>query len=69
MTRFLAGAIGLILIAAVALLLGWIGANETFIWISIIGSAAAAVLIALAFAQGRALTTSTPKKPRRKKAR
>lgn len=53
MTRLLAGAIGLILVAAVALILGWLGANETFIWISIAGSVGAAICLALAFQRGR----------------
>lgn len=53
MTRLLGGAIGLIVLSAVALVLGWLGANETFIWISILASAGAAVCLALAFQRGR----------------
>ncbi len=58
MTRLLAGAIALILLSAGALLLGWLGANETFIWISILASVGAAVCLALALQRGRSLARS-----------
>ncbi len=53
MTRLLGGAIGLIVLSALTLVLGWLGANETFIWISIASSVGAAVCLALAFQRGR----------------
>lgn len=64
MTRLLAGAIGLILLSAVTLIIGWLGANETFIWISILTSAGAAVCLALAFQQGRELARRSRPRPK-----
>lgn len=43
----------MIVLSALTLVLGWLGANETFIWISIAASVGAAVCLALAFQRGR----------------
>ncbi len=49
MTYLIAGSIMLILVSAVTLVLGWIGANESLIWGSIFASVGAAVCLALAY--------------------
>jgi hypothetical protein len=49
MTYLIAGSILLILASAVSLGLGWVGANETLIWVSILASVGAAVCLALAY--------------------
>jgi len=53
LTGLIAGSIGLIVLSAVALVFGWIGANETFIYVSIASSVGAAVTLALAFGKSR----------------
>ena len=49
MTLLLGGSILLIAGSGVALVLGWLNANEGFIWTSIAATAGAAVLLALAY--------------------
>ncbi len=56
MTGLIAGSIGLIVVSAVALFFGWIDANETLIWTSVVASVGAAVCLALAY--GRARTSN-----------
>ena len=49
----LAGSIALIAVSAVALVLGWLNANESYIWSSIGATAASFVLLVLAFVRSR----------------
>ena len=53
MTLLLGGSVLLIGGSAVALVLGWLNANETYIWTSIGATAAAAVLLVVAFLRSR----------------
>ena len=53
MTGLIAGSIGLIVVSAVALVFGWIGASEALIYVSILCSIGAAVALALAFYKSR----------------
>lgn len=53
MTGLIAGSIGLIVLSAVALVFGWLGASETLIYLSIAASVGAAVTLALAFGKSR----------------
>lgn len=63
MTYLLSGAIGLILLSAAVLVLGWAGSNATLIWISVLASVGAAVCLALAYYKSR----SAPLEGSRKK--
>lgn len=49
MTYLIGGSILLILASAGALGFGWVGANETLIWVSILCSIGAALALALAY--------------------
>lgn len=53
MTGLIAGSIGLIVVSALALVFGWIGASEALIYVSILCSIGAAVTLALAFYKSR----------------
>lgn len=53
MTYLIAGSILAIVLSAVFLILGWVGANETLIYLSIAASVAAAVCLALAYSRSR----------------
>ena len=55
-TIMIAGSIILIVASAVALVLGWVGANETLIWVSIAASVGAAVCLALAYYRSKTPT-------------
>ncbi|MDQ4143893.1 MAG: hypothetical protein M3198_09165 [Actinomycetota bacterium] len=59
MTLMLAGSILLIAGSAVALVMGWMNANESYIWTSIGATVGAAVLLAVAFFRSRALQPAT----------
>lgn len=52
-TLLLGGSILLIAGSALALVVGWVDANETYIWTSIAATAGAAILLALAFFRSR----------------
>lgn len=54
MTLMLGGSILLIAGSAVALVMGWINAEETYIWTSIAATAVAGVLLVLAYFRSRA---------------
>lgn len=64
MTALIAGSIAAILISAGTLVFGWLGANESLIWTSIVASVTAAVLLALAYARSRS-PRGTPSPPPR----
>lgn len=49
MTSLILGSIVLIVVSAIALVAGWIGSNESLIWVSVIASVGAAVCLALAY--------------------
>lgn len=53
MTGLILGSIGLIVVSAIALVAGWVGSNETLIWLSVIASVGAAVALALAYYRSR----------------
>ena len=53
MTALVGGSVILISLAAVALGLGWLGVEPAFVWVSIVSSIAAAVLLALGYARAR----------------
>src|SRR5688572_20253433 len=53
MTLLLGGTVLLIAGSAVALVLGWLNANEGFIWASIVATAVAAGLLIVAFFRSR----------------
>lgn len=53
MTSLIFGSISLIVVSAIALVAGWIGSNESLIWISVIASVGAAVSLALAYYRSR----------------
>lgn len=59
-TLFVAGSILLIALSAIALVVGWLNANESWIWTSIGATAGAAVLLVLAyFRSGRVPVVAT----------
>jgi hypothetical protein len=53
MTAFLGGSILLIGVSAVALVMGWLNANETYIWTSIASTGLAGILLAIAYARSK----------------
>lgn len=53
MTLLIGASVLLIAASAIALVAGWVSANESLIWTSIISSVAAAVALALAFFRSR----------------
>ena len=65
MTLLLAGSILLIAGSAVALVVGWIDANETYIWTSIAATAGAALLLVLAFFRSRSQAAAAAPEPSR----
>ena len=64
MTGLIAGAILLIVLSAATLIFGWVGSNETLIWISIAGSVGSAVCLALAYYRSKQ-ETSRPRRSSR----
>ena len=64
MTGLIAGAILLIVLSAVTLIFGWVGSNETLIWISIAGSVGSAVCLALAYYRSKQETSRPRRSPR-----
>lgn len=60
MTLLLGGSILLIAGSAVALVMGWLNAEETYIWGSIAATAAAAALLFIAFFRSRATAPPVP---------
>ena len=54
MTALIGGSLLLIVVAAVALTTGWMGANEPLIWTSIVASVAAAVMLSLGYYRSKA---------------
>lgn len=65
MTALIAGSILLIVASAVALVLGWVGSNETLVWTSVIASVGAAVCLALAYYRSRTRPVRPNAPPRR----
>jgi hypothetical protein len=57
-TWLIAGSVVFIAASATALVLGWLGANETFVWLSIFSSVGSAVCLALAYYRSRAEAAS-----------
>ncbi|MEA2452542.1 MAG: hypothetical protein QOG04_1252 [Actinomycetota bacterium] len=53
MTALIGASVLLIAASAIALVLGWVSANESAIWTSIVASVGAAVALALAFFRSR----------------
>ena len=53
MTALIGGSLLLIALAAVSLVIGWIGADPAVIWVSIGSSVAAAVMLALGYYRAR----------------
>lgn len=53
MTALIGASVLLIAAAAIALVFGWVSANESLIWTSIISSVGAAISLALAFFRSR----------------
>ena len=60
MTLLLAGSILLIAGSAIALIAGWVNAEETYIWTSIAATATAAVLLVVAFYRSKATAAPLP---------
>ena len=54
MTALIGGSLLLIVVAAVALAMGWVGANESLIWTSIVASVGAAVMLSLGYYRSKA---------------
>jgi membrane protein implicated in regulation of membrane protease activity len=53
MTLLIGGSVLLIVASAIALVFGWVSANESLIWTSIVSSVLAALALALAFMRSR----------------
>lgn len=53
MTLLIGGSVLLIVASAIALVFGWVSANESLIWTSIVASVLAAIALALAFMRSR----------------
>ena len=53
MTLLIGGSVLLIVASSIALVFGWVTANESLIWTSIVSSVLAAVALALAFMRSR----------------
>ncbi len=64
MTGLIAASIGFIVLSAAALVLGWAGARESFIYVSILCSIGAAVTLALAFYKSKSGGLSKKTRPR-----
>lgn len=60
MTALIGGSLLLIVVAAVALVMGWVGANESLIWTSIVASVAAAVMLSLGYYRSKAEAARRP---------
>ena len=54
MTGLVASSLALLPLSALALVLGWAGASQLLIWLSIAASSASFVLLAVAYARSRA---------------
>ena len=64
MTALIGGSLLLIVAAAVALVFGWVGADESLIWTSIGASVAAAVMLSLGYYRSKAEASRRPPAPR-----
>ena len=60
MTALIGGSLLLIVVAAVSLGMGWIGANESLIWTSIVASVGAAVMLSLGYYRSKAEASRRP---------
>lgn len=60
MTALIGGSLLLIVGAAVALVLGWVGADESLVWTSIVASVGAAVMLSLAYYRSKAEMARRP---------
>lgn len=60
MTALIGGSLLLIVVAAVALAMGWVGANESLIWTSIAASVAAAVMLSLGYYRSKGEAAGGP---------
>jgi hypothetical protein len=60
MTALIGGSLLLIVVAAVSLAMGWVGANESLIWTSIAASVAAAVMLSLGYYRSKAEAARRP---------
>lgn len=60
MTALIGGSLLLIVVAAVALAMGWVGANESLIWTSIVASVGAAVMLSLGYYRSKAEASRRP---------
>ena len=65
MTALIGGSLLLIVGASIALVIGWIGEDESLIWASIIASVAAGVMLALAYGRSKADAARRPPPARR----
>jgi len=53
LSLLMGGALGLIVVSALAILFGWANANQALIYVSIASSAGVAVCLALAYSRSR----------------
>lgn len=60
MTALIGGSLLLIVGAAIALVIGWIGEDESLIWTSIVASVAAGVMLSLAYYRSKAEAARRP---------
>lgn len=60
MTALIGGSLLLIVVAAIALAMGWVGANESLIWTSIVASVGAAVMLSLGYYRSKAEAARRP---------
>ncbi|MDQ3940284.1 MAG: hypothetical protein M3238_02920 [Actinomycetota bacterium] len=60
MTALIGGSVLLIAGSALALVFGWISADPSLIWISIVGSVGAAIFLALGYSRSKSELASTP---------
>lgn len=60
MTALIGGSLLLIVGAAIALVIGWIAADESLIWTSIAGSVAAAIMLSLGYYRSKTEAAARP---------
>lgn len=65
MTALIGGSLLLIVGASIALVIGWIGEDESLIWASIVSSVAAGVMLAMAYGRSKADAARRPAPARR----
>jgi membrane protein implicated in regulation of membrane protease activity len=68
MTLLIGGSVLLIVASSIALVFGWVTANESLIWTSIVSSVLAAVALALAFMRSRVEAVTVERRASAKEA-